>query len=233
MNRYAALKQRVYDANMKLTELGLVILTWGNVSEIDRENGVIAIKPRGIEYADLAPEDMSLVDLDGNPLEKGLLPSVDLDIHLELYRSFPEIGAIAHTHSTWATAWAQRKIDLPVCGTTHADHFYGDIPCVPYPCAEQTEQDYERNTGRLIVAEFRRRGLDPMQMRAALCASHGPFTWGKDAAEAVEFSYILEEIAKICKLSEQDGTLNRLPQYLVDKHYLRKYGASAYFYQSK
>ena len=151
MDRYAMLKQRVYAANMKLTELGLVILTWGNVSEIDRENGVVAIKPRGIEYADLTPEDISLVDLDGHPLESGLLPSVDLDIHLELYRNFPGIGGIAHTHSTWATAWAQRGIDLPVCGTTHADHFYGDIPCVPYPSPEQTDEEgaalgYAENT---------------------------------------------------------------------------------------
>lgn len=233
MDRYAMLKQRVYAANMKLTELGLVILTWGNVSEIDRENGVVAIKPRGIEYADLTPEDISLVDLDGHPLESGLLPSVDLDIHLELYRNFPGIGGIAHTHSTWATAWAQRSIDLPVCGTTHADHFYGDIPCVPYPSPEQTDEDYERFTGKLIVEEFHRRKIDPMQMRAALCSAHGPFTWGKDASEAVGFSYILEEVSKICKLSEQDGAVQRLPRHLLDKHYLRKYGDNAYFYQTK
>lgn len=232
-NRYADLKLRVYDANMKLKALNLVILTWGNVSQIDRTNNVVAIKPRGIEYQDLTPEDISVVDLDGNPLEAGLLPSVDLDIHLELYRNFPEIGAIAHTHSTWATAWAQRGIDLPVCGTTHADHFYGDIPCVPYPGPAQTREDYERNTGRLIVETFKNRGIDPADMRGVLCDGHGPFTWGKDAEEAVEFSYILEEVAKICKLSEQNGEVRKLPQYLVDKHYLRKYGKNAYFYQEK
>lgn len=233
MELFTPLKQRVYKANMRLTTLGLVILTWGNVSEIDRENGVIAIKPRGIEYQDLTAQDMVLVDLDGHPLEGGLLPSVDLDIHLELYRNFPCIGAVAHTHSTWATAWAQRGRDLPVCGTTHADHFFGDIPCVPYPNEAETAEDYERHTGRLIVETFRRRNIDPAQMRAALCAGHGPFTWGKDAAESVEYSYILEEIAKICKLSEENGRVTRLPQYLVDKHYLRKYGKNAYFYQTK
>lgn len=235
MKNFKALKKRVYDANMRLADLKLVILTWGNVSEIDRESGVIAIKPRGIEYGRLTPEDMVLVDLEGKSLEDGLLPSVDLDIHLELYRNFPDIGAIAHTHSTWATAWAQRQMDIPVCGTTHADHFYGPIPCVPYPDEQQAAEDYERYTGRLIVEAFRSRQIDPGYMRAVLCAGHGPFTWGKDAAEAVEFSYILEEVAKICRISECGGELSQpvLPQYLLDKHYLRKYGKSAYFYQDK
>ena len=232
MERYTSLKPRVYKANMRLTTLGLVILTWGNVSEIDREHGVIAIKPRGIEYQDLTAQDMVLVDLDGNTLEGGLLPSVDLDIHLELYRHFPCVGAIAHTHSTWATAWAQRGRDLPVCGTTHADHFYGDIPCVPYPDEKQTAEDYERHTGRLIVEAFRQRGIDPAHMRAALCAGHGPFTWGRDAAEAVHNAVVLEEVAKMNFMTEMLAPqVEPAPQWLQDKHFMRKHGPNAYYGQ--
>ena len=231
--KYQELRERVYKANMELVKLGLVILTWGNVSEIDREEGVIAIKPRGIEYDQLCAEDMVCVDMDGKTVDGKLLASVDLDIHLEIYRNFDDVGAIAHTHSTWATAFAQAGRDIPVLGTTHADHFYGDVPCVRMTDAGETQENYEHFIGRTIVEHFKKNEIEAMNMRGVLCAGHGPFTWGKDATEAVEFSLILEEVAKLAKISEDLGAGEKLPQYLTDKHYLRKYGKESYFYQSK
>lgn len=225
------LKKIVYDSNIELVKRGLVIYTWGNVSAIDRENGVVAIKPRGIEYDQLTPDDMSIVDLGGNQVEGKLLPSVDLDIHLEIYRNFLEVGGIAHTHSVWATAWAQACREIPVLGTTHADHFYGPIPCTRQLTQSEVENDYERNAGRVIVEAFQ--GKNPMQIGAVLTPGHGPFTWGKTPQEAVEHSVILEEIARIAKLSEDIGCRKELPGYMLTKHYTRKYGANAYFYQKK
>lgn len=227
------LKQIVYEANLELVRRGLVIYTWGNVSAIDREKQIVVIKPRGIEYEELTAEDMSVVDLEGNQVEEGLLPSVDLDIHLEIYKNFETVGGIAHTHSTWATAWSQAGRSIPVMGTTHADHFYGSIPCVRHLTSEEVNGDYERNLGKVICQEFA--GRDPLSMGAVLCPGHGPFTWGADADAAVEHSVILEELAKMSKLTE-DIAYSRdivLPPYMTEKHYTRKYGPDSYFYQSK
>lgn len=228
------LKQVVYDANLELVRKGLVIYTWGNVSAIDREKNIVVIKPRGIAYEDLVADDMSVVDMEGNQVEKGLLPSVDLDIHLEIYKTFTSIGGIAHTHSTWATAWSQAQRAIPVMGTTHADHFYGSIPCVRQLTAEEVEHDYERNQGRVICKAFA--GRDPLSMGAVLCPGHGPFTWGVDADAAVEHSVILEELARMAKLSEDIAESRGqvlLPDYMTEKHYTRKYGPDSYFYQNK
>lgn len=228
-----ALKQQVYDCNMELVRRKLVIYTWGNVSAVDRSRGIVVIKPRGIEYELLTPDDMSVTDLDGNILEGKLLPSVDLDIHLEIYRSFPNVGGVAHTHSTWATSWAQACRDIPVMGTTHADHFFGSIPCTRQLLREEVETDYERNQGKVIAEAFA--GKNPDQICAVLTPGHGPFTWGETPEEAVEHSVILEELAKMAKLSLDisDGIPQVIPDYMLKKHYTRKYGPDSYFYQSK
>lgn len=229
---YEQLKQTVYEGNMALVDDGLVILTWGNVSAIDREQGVVAIKPRGIEYKDLEPEDMAVVDLDGNPIDCKYLPSVDLDIHLQMYRHFAEVGAVAHTHSTFATAWAQACMPIPVLGTTHADHFYGPVPCTRQLTEAEVAGEYENEIGKVVVETLE--GINPMQVPGILVAGHGPFTWGKTVGECVENSLILEEVARMAK---ETLAVNRkageIPRYLLDKHYLRKFGANAYFYQSK
>ena len=227
------LKAKVYRANLELVDRGLVIYTWGNVSAIDRENNIVVIKPRGIEYDQLTADDMSVVDMDGKLVEGKLLPSVDLDIHLEIYKAFENVGGIAHTHSTWATAWSQAGQSIPVLGTTHADHFYGEIPCTRQLTEEEVTGDYERIVGQIICELFA--GRDPLEMGAVLTPGHGPFTWGKDAASAVEHSVILEEIAKMAKLSMDinGGKGLLLPEYMTEKHYTRKYGKNSYFYQSK
>lgn len=230
------IKELVYDANLELVRRNLVLYTWGNVSVIDREKGLIVIKPRGIEYHNLVADDMSVVDMEGNLVEGKLLPSVDLDIHIAIYKKFPKIGAIAHTHSTYATAWAQARRDIPVYGTTHGDHFYGDIPCTKGMEPKDVEGNYEQNTGDIIVQTFLERGLDPLQVFGVLAAGHGPFTWGETAATAVENSVILEELARIALLTEQVSPLSqpeKLEPYVLDKHFLRKHGANSYFYQSK
>ncbi len=230
------LKEEVFDANLELVRRDLVIYTWGNVSVIDREKNIIVIKPRGMEYDDLTAEDMSVTDLDGNLIEGKLLPSVDLDIHIALYKKFPEIGAIAHTHSTYATAFAQARCDIPCLGTTHADHFYGAIPCTRPMTKEEVNEEgnYEKNTGDVIVETFIQRGIDPMQVFGVNVAGHGPFTWGKTAAAAVENSVILEELSKMAILTKQiSAGAPNLEDYSVDKHFLRKHGANSYFYQSK
>jgi len=227
------LKKKVFDANLELVERGLVIYTWGNVSGIDRENGLVVIKPRGIEYDQLEWQDMSVTKLDGTVVDGRLLPSVDLDYHTAMYRAFPQIGGIAHTHSVFATCFAQAMRPIPVFGTTHADHFYGPVPCLPYMLEEEVAVNYEENAGRQIVRFFSENGIDPMTMRAVLCGGHGPFTWGSDAAEAVEFSVILEEMAKMAYYTILLGGDKCLPGYMLDKHYKRKYGSSSYFYQSK
>ena len=226
------LKKLVYEANLELVKRGLVIYTWGNVSAIDREKRVVVIKPRGIEYSELTADDMSVVDYDGNLVDGKLLPSVDLDIHMEIYKVFQEVGGIAHTHSTWATAWSQARKGIPVMGTTHADHFYGTIPCVDYPTEKEVETEYEKNLGIAICRTLE--GKNPLEIGAVLAAGHGPFTWGKDAAGAVEHSVILEELARMAKLSmDIAGEDILLPEYMTEKHYTRKYGKNAYFYQSK
>lgn len=228
------LKKHVLDANLELVRRNLVIYTWGNVSMIDRERGLIVIKPRGIAYDDMVAEDMSVVDMQGNLVEGKLLPSVDLDIHMAIYKQFPQVGAIAHTHSTYATAWAQARRDIPAYGTTHADHFCGPIPCTRDILESETKGNYEMYTGDLVVRTFLKRGLNPEEMFGILVADHGPFTWGADATAAVENSVILEELARMAYLTEQlSARPMPLRKYLLDKHFFRKHGKDAYFYQSK
>ena len=224
------LREEVCRANVELVDLGLVISTFGNVSGIDRELGLIAIKPSGVGYADLSPANMVLLDLDGKRIEGDLNPSSDTKTHVRLYREFPEIGGIVHTHSKFATAWAQARLPLPCLGTTHADYFHGPVPCTAVITDLQISRDYEEETAVQIVEAFR--GLDYGAMPAVLVASHGPFTWGKSAAEAVNHSSILEYAAEMAFLSM---TLNRrvrgIRKSLLDKHYLRKHGRDAYYGQ--
>ncbi len=228
------LKEQVYLANMELPKRGLVTYTWGNVSGIDREKGLFVIKPSGVGYDLLKPDDMVVMDLQGNKVEGDLNPSSDTKTHLVLYNAFPGIGGIVHTHSPYAVAWAQAGEDLPCYGTTHADYFYGSVPCARHLTQEELDEDYERNTGITIVETFRERGIDPKAVPAVLCYSHGPFTWGKDADQAVYHSVVLEECAKM-------GIFTRVlnphaapaPQRMLDKHYLRKHGPNAYYGQKK
>ena len=228
------LKKEVYEANMLLPKYGLVTFTWGNVSGIDRESGLFVIKPSGVEYDKLTPEDMVVVDLEGNKVEGKYNPSSDTPTHVVLYNSFPKIGGIVHTHSSWATSWAQAGRSIPCYGTTHADYIYGEVPCLRTLTREEIEEAYEKNTGLLIVNEFRARGLDVQAVPAVLCKNHGPFTWGKDAAEAVHNAVVLEEVAKMAARTEQiNPQVTPAPQELQDKHYYRKHGANAYYGQSR
>ena len=227
------LKQEVYEANMLLPKYGLVIFTWGNVSGIDRESGLFVIKPSGVDYDKLKPEDMVVVDLDGNKEEGRYNPSSDTETHRIRYREFPEIGGIVHTHSTWATSWAQAGRDIPCYGTTHADYIYGPVPCVRCLTKEEIEDAYEENTGHLIVNEFKRLGKDPKAVPVVLCKNHGPFAWGKDAKEAVHNAVVLEEVAKMAYRAETiNPRIQPAPQELQDKHYNRKHGAGAYYGQT-
>ncbi len=226
------LKKKVYEANMDLPRYGLVTFTWGNVSGIDQDSGLFVIKPSGVEYEKLTPEDMVVMDLNGNKVEGRYNPSSDTATHLELYKAFPEIGGIVHTHSSYATSWAQAGRDIPCYGTTHADYIYGPVPCLRCLTKEEIDTAYEENTGHLIVNEFKRMGKDIMAVPACLCKNHGPFAWGKDAHEAVHNAVVLEEVAKMAYRCE---TINPkvlpAPQELQDKHYYRKHGANAYYGQ--
>ena len=224
------LKQEVYEANMQLPKYGLVTFTWGNVSGLDKESGRFVIKPSGVEYDRLTPEDMVVVDLEGNKIEGKYNPSSDTPTHLELYRAFPEIGGIVHTHSAWATSWAQAGRGITCYGTTHADYMYGEIPCVRNLTKEEIDEAYEKNTGVLIADYFKER--DYLSMPAVLCKNHGPFTWGKDACEAVHNAVVPEEVAKMAARSEMiNPQVLPAPQELQDKHYYRKHGADAYYGQ--
>ncbi|MGF6990092.1 L-ribulose-5-phosphate 4-epimerase [Lachnospiraceae bacterium PM6-15] len=226
------LKQEVYEANMLLPKYGLVTFTWGNVSAIDQEKGLFVIKPSGVEYDKLKPEDMVVCDLEGNKVEGAYNPSSDTATHAVLYREFANIGGIVHTHSAWATSWAQAGRDIPCYGTTHADYIYGAVPCVRNLTAEEIEAGYEENTGVLIVEEFKKRDIDPIATPAVLCKNHGPFTWGKDAADAVHNAVVLDEVAKMAARCEMINPENTpAPQVLQDKHYFRKHGANAYYGQ--
>ena len=226
------LKKEVYEANMLLPRYGLVTFTWGNVSGIDRENGLFVIKPSGVEYEKLTPEDMVVVDLEGNKVEGRYDPSSDTPTHTELYNRFPQIGGIVHTHSAWATSWAQAGRDIPCYGTTHADYFYGAIPCVRNLTKEEIAEAYEKNTGVVIADEFERQKIDHTAVPAVLCRNHGVFAWGKDAAEAVHNAVVTEEVAKMAARSEfLDPDIKPAPQELQDKHYYRKHGENAYYGQ--
>lgn len=225
-----SLKERVYQANMKLQQYGLVTFTWGNVSEIDRKEGIFAIKPSGVPYHLLSPEQMVLVDLEGKVVEGTLNPSSDTPTHLELYLATTDMGGVAHTHSNWATSWAQAGRDIPCYGTTHADYFYGNIPCVRALQPEELE-DYEGNTGRLIVREMAEKFTC---VPGVLCQNHGPFTWGKDGDKAVEHAVVLEEVAKMAAQAEWlKQNLEEAPSAIQEKHYWRKHGENAYYGQKK
>lgn len=226
------LKRQVYEANMLLPKYGLVTFTWGNVSAIDRESGLFVIKPSGVEYESMKPEDMVVMDLNGNRVEGKLRPSSDTPTHLELYKAFPEIGGIVHTHSSYATSWAQAGRSIPCYGTTHADYIYGEVPCVRCLTKEEIDEAYETNTGKLIVSEFKRRKKEIMAVPAVLCKNHGPFTWGMDAKDAVHNAVVLEEVAKMAYRTESiNSKVEPAPQELQDKHYYRKHGAGAYYGQ--
>ena len=227
------LKKLVLEANLLLPKYGLVTFTWGNVSAIDRESGLVAIKPSGVPYEGMTADDMVVVDLNGVVVEGKWRPSSDTPTHVELYKAFPEIGGICHTHSSYATSWAQSGRSVPCYGTTHADYFYGDIPCLRCLTKDEIEDAYERNSGTLIVSEFARLKFDPIAMPAVLLKNHGPFTWGKDATAAVHNAVVLEECAKMAYRTEQiTPSVQPAPQELLDKHYLRKHGKNAYYGQN-
>ena len=232
---YKELKERVFKANMQLPQYDLVKFTWGNVSEIDREKGVMAIKPSGVEYSTMTADDMVVVELStGKVVDGRYKPSSDTDTHLELYRRFENIGGIVHTHSRWATIFAQMKKDIPALGTTHADYFYGSIPATRDMTKEEIETQYELNTGKVIVETFETRQINPKDVPAVVVASHGPFCWGKNGAEAVHNAVVLEEVAFMAwhTLGANQG-IGAMDQNLLDKHYLRKHGANAYYGQGK
>jgi L-ribulose-5-phosphate 4-epimerase len=225
------LKQEVCEANLSLVSAGLVVETWGNVSGIDRERGLVIIKPSGVPYAGMQPEHMVAVSLEtGQPVESKLKPSSDTATHLALYRAFGQIGGVVHTHSLFAAAWAQAARGIPAYGTTHADYWYGEVPCTRLLRAEEIKTDYELNTGRVIVERFQK--LDPMQYPGVVVASHGPFTWGRNARHAVENAIVLEFVARLASETLRLNPQNQPMQpALLDKHFLRKHGPSAYYGQ--
>ncbi len=226
------LRDAVYEANMDLPKRGLVVYTWGNVSGVDRDKGLIVIKPSGVEYDELKPEDLVIVDFDNKIVEGKMNPSSDTKTHVELYKSFPTVGGIVHTHSSHAVGWAQAGRDIPCYGTTHADYFYGSVPCTRNLTKEEVDGDYELNTGKVIVETFKERNLDPLAVPGVICRCHGPFTWGKDAAKAVYHAVVLEEMAKMAMYTITiDPKAAEAPQYVLDKHYLRKHGPNAYYGQ--
>ena len=229
------LKQQVLDANLALPKHHLVTFTWGTVSAIDRETGRVVIKPSGVEYDGMQAEDMVVVDLaSGHVVEGNKKPSSDTATHLALYRAFPHIGGIVHTHSRHATIWSQAGLDLPAWGTTHADYFYGTVPCTRLMNQDEIEGDYEHETGEVIIETFTQRDIDPMQVPAVLVHSHGPFAWGCDAADAVHNAVVLEECAYMGIFSRQlMPEIDSMQRALLDKHYLRKHGAGAYYGQGK
>lgn len=233
MSDYTALQQQVLHANLELPRLGLVAFTWGNVSARDAATGAIAIKPSGLPYEQMTAADMVVVDADGRVLQGRRKPSSDLATHLELYRAFPALGGVVHTHSNWATVWAQACREIPALGTTHADYFRGAIPCTPALSVAQIQGAYEKETGLAIVEHFRANGIDPAQMPAVLVANHGPFVWGPDADTAVHNAAVLELTAQMAfqTLQLQPG-LPAMPTPLLEKHFLRKHGPSAYYGQS-
>ena len=227
------LKQKVYEANMLLPKYKLITFTWGNVSGIDRESGLFVIKPSGVEYDELKPEDMVVVDLEGNVVEGKYRPSSDTATHLELYKAFPKLGGVVHTHSSYATSWAQAGRSIPCYGTTHADYIYGDVPCVRCLTKDEIEDAYETNTGRLIVSDFKEKNRDVVAVPGVLCKNHGVFTWGKDAHDAVHNAVVVEEVAKMAFRTELiNPDVKPAPSELMDKHYYRKHGANAYYGQN-
>lgn len=226
------LKEQVCKANLDLVKHGLVIFTWGNVSAIDREQGLVVIKPSGVDYDDMKASDMVVVDLEGNIVEGELRPSSDTATHLEIYKAFPEVGGIVHTHSTYATAWAQAGMDIPNIGTTHADYFHRAIPCTASMREEQMAE-YEKHTGTVIVERFVEAGMNPMHTPGVLVKNHGPFAWGKDGDEAVHNAVVMEQVAKMAFVAYQVNPALTMNDLLIEKHYSRKHGANAYYGQKK
>ena len=228
----AELKESVWKANLDLAKSGLVILTFGNVSGIDRRRGILAIKPSGVPYDTLKPDDIALVDLEGNLVEGWLNPSSDTPTHVEIYKAFPDVGGVAHAHSAYATMFAQARREIPCFGTTHADQFHGPVPLTRLLVESEVAAGYERNTGRIIVERFA--GLDPLEVPAVLVAGHGPFAWGRTAAEAVETALILEQTAKMAfGAMALDPRLAPLDACIQEKHFARKHGPDAYYGQKK
>ena len=223
------LKEKVLEANMALVKHKLAIFTWGNASEMDPETGHIVIKPSGVAYDGMSPGDMVVLDGDGNLIEGELKPSLDAPTHLALYKNFKGIGGVVHTHSQWATSWAQAGKSIPAYGTTHADYFYGPVPCTRPLSKEEVKGEYELNTGNVIVETFR--GLDHLAIPGVLVHGHGPFTWGKDGADAVNNSVVLEEMAKMAYRTQVLGNQTPIEQFLLDKHFQRKHGDSSYYGQ--
>ena len=223
------LKQQVFQANLDLVKHGLVIFTWGNVSGIDREKGWVVIKPSGVSYDDMKAEDMVVVDLEGNIVEGKLKPSSDTPTHVELYKAFPSIGGIVHTHSTYATAWAQAGCDIPNIGTTHADYFSGDIPCTRDMTETEVKGEYEKETGAVIIERFSE--LNPAHIPGVLVKNHGPFSWGKDPHEAVHNAVVMEQVAKMAFIAYQVNPNLTMNELLIQKHFYRKHGPGAYYGQ--
>ena len=225
------LKERVYEANMELFHRNLIVYTWGNVSEVDREKGVMAIKPSGVPYEQLKPEMIVIQSIEtGEVLAGDYRPSSDAPTHLAIYRAFSQVGGMVHTHSTCATAWAQAGMAIPCMGTTHADYFHGEIPITRFLTPQETEEAYEANTGKVIIEAFQ--GKDPMHTPAVLANGHGPFTWGKDGAEAVHNAVVLEELSKMALMARAlNPHVDELPKHISDKHFLRKHGPNAYYGQ--
>ena len=227
-----SLKEKVWKANLDLVKNKLVLFTWGNVSEIDRASGLVVIKPSGVEYDGMKPADMVVVDLNGKVVEGDLRPSSDTPTHLEFYKAFPEIGGVTHTHSTFATAWAQAGRAIPFYGTTHADYFYGDIPCARALTQAEIEGEYEKNTGLAIVETFRKGNLKPLEVPGVLIKSHGVFAFGKDADNSVYNATVIEEVAKMAAVTEAvNPQVKRADLFMMEKHYQRKHGKNAYYGQ--
>lgn len=224
-----ALKEDVFKANLNLVKHGLVLFTWGNVSGIDREKGLVVIKPSGVSYDVMKAEDMVVIDFDNNIVEGNLKPSSDALTHIGLYNAFPEIGGIVHTHSTYAVAWAQALKAIPAMGTTHADHFFGEIPCTRELTKEEVERGYEKETGTVIIKTFK--NIDPLHVPGVLVGNHGPFAWGSTPDKAVYNAVVLEEVARMALFTIQLGNDNPIKQYLLDKHFNRKHGKNAYYGQ--
>lgn len=228
------LKEKVLKANLDLVKNKLVLFTWGNVSEIDRETGLVVIKPSGVDYDEMKASDMVVVDLNGKVVEGNLRPSSDTPTHIEFYKAFPNVGGVTHTHSTFATAWAQAGRDIPFYGTTHADYFYGDIPCARSLTQEEIEGEYEKNTGLVIIERFQKDKLNPIEVPGVLIKSHGVFAFGKNGANSVYNATVIEEVAKMAFLTEQiNPSVPRADKFMMEKHYQRKHGKNAYYGQKK
>ena len=225
------LKEKVYNANLELVEHGLVIFTWGNVSAIYRNRGLVVIKPSGVSYDAMKPSDMVVVDLEGNVVEGDLNPSSDTPTHLALYRAWPEIGGVVHTHSTYATAWAQAGKDIPNIGTTHADYFHHDIPCTEDMTEAEILGEYELETGNVIIRRFE--GMNPVHTPGVLVRNHGPFSWGKDAFDAVHNAVVMEQVAKMAHIAYMVNPELTMNRHLIEKHFNRKHGPGAYYGQKK